>query len=90
VAARLSDAEEFPDELGRMNKSHSILPLSSFILFLTTTYIAALDEASRPKISIATVFRRGVSRIGFVPFSPAQCGNAGKFLSLSVRAQSAS
>jgi len=46
-----------------MNKYHFILPLLSFILFLGT-YIAALDEASRPKSSVATVFRPGFSRIG--------------------------
>jgi len=54
-----------------MNKYHFILPLLSFILFLGT-YIAALDEASRPKSTVATVFRPGFSRIGLIPLPPAQ------------------
>ena len=67
MAARLSHAEEFPDELGRMNKYHFILPLSCFVLSYAT-YIAALDEASRPKISVATVFRRGVQELALSLF----------------------
>jgi len=74
LAARLSHAEKFPDK--KMNKSHSILPLSSFILFLRHLY-AALDESSRPKISIATVFRLDFQELDLSRFffgSVRKCG----------------
>src|SRR5437016_5853142 len=88
LAARLSHAEEFPDELGRINyatiRLRSLIPSAAFILhpFLRAPISPRLTNRQGQRSRSRPYSGLDFQELDLSRFSPAQSGNAGEFLSL--------